>query len=58
MRVLSRKVGGRILLGNPVVASIIAAKGGSARVGIEAPRSVEMLREEPSVGGDQVGPRG
>ncbi|RUL87954.1 carbon storage regulator [Tautonia sociabilis] len=50
MLVLSRKVGERVLIGGSVVVTIVAAQGRSVRLGVEAPRTVEVLREELAAG--------
>ena len=46
MLVLSRKVGERIRIGDEVVVTVLAIVGSRVRLGIEAPSSVSILREE------------
>lgn len=46
MLVLSRKVGERIVIGNNVVITVVAVRGQQIRLGIEAPPSVVVKREE------------
>lgn len=46
MLVIHRKEGERIYLGDNVVITVCRASTGGLRVGIEAPRSVPVLREE------------
>ena len=46
MLVLSRKPGERILIGESVVLTVTAMKGGRVRLGFEAPRDVAIVREE------------
>ena len=46
MLVLSRKSGQRVMIGNDVIVSIVEVRGSTIRVGIEAPRSVPVHREE------------
>lgn len=46
MLVLTRRVGESITIGDDVVVTVVAASGGQVRVGITAPRSVQVLREE------------
>jgi carbon storage regulator len=47
MLVLGRKVGERILIDGGIVFTIIKIKGdGSVRIGIEAPTTTRILREE------------
>ncbi|REK25714.1 MAG: hypothetical protein DWQ42_10695 [Planctomycetota bacterium] len=46
MLVLSRKSQEKIRIGDSVVVTILAVKGNSVRVGIEAPRDVRIVRNE------------
>lgn len=46
MLVLSRKAGEEILIGEEISIQIIAIQGDKVRIGIEAPRSVRVLRAE------------
>ncbi len=46
MLVLSRKVGESILIGDQVVVTVIASRGDEVRLGIAAPKSISILREE------------
>jgi carbon storage regulator len=46
MLVLSRKVSERILIGDDVVVTIVRIGPNTVRVGIEAPRGVNVVREE------------
>jgi carbon storage regulator len=46
MLVLTRKRGERIMIGDDVVVTILEVTGDQVRVGIEAPRSVPVMREE------------
>jgi carbon storage regulator len=46
MLVLTRKVGEKILLGDDVVVSVVEVNRGSVRLGVEAPKSVSILRFE------------
>ena len=46
MLVLSRKVGERILIGDDIRVTIVRVTGGGVRVGIEAPASLNVVREE------------
>ena len=43
---ITRRAGERILIGDDVVIEVIEVSGGTARVGISAPRSVPVYREE------------
>jgi carbon storage regulator len=46
MLVLSRKPGERIMVGDDVVITIVRIGPNNVRVGIEAPRSMNIVREE------------
>jgi carbon storage regulator len=46
MLVLTRKIGEQIVIGDDIIIKIVEVKGKQVRVGIEAPRSVEVNREE------------
>lgn len=46
MLVLSRKIGDRIVIGDEVVVQVLASDGHRVRIGIEAPVSVPIRREE------------
>jgi carbon storage regulator len=46
MLVLSRKIGESIHIGDDIVIVISQVSGGHVRLGIEAPRSVNVCREE------------
>lgn len=46
MLVLTRKVGEKILVGDDVVVSVVEVNRGSVRLGVEAPKSVSILRFE------------
>ena len=46
MLVLSRKAGERILVGDDVAITVVRIGPNSVRIGIEAPRSMNIVREE------------
>lgn len=46
MLVLSRKPGERILIGDDVVVTVVRIGPNNVRVGIEAPRDMNIVREE------------
>ena len=46
MLVLTRRPGESIVVGEDIVVTVIEIKGGQVRIGIDAPRSVEVYREE------------
>ena len=46
MLVLSRKVGERVLVGDKVVVTIVRIGPNAVRLGIEAPKDTNIVREE------------
>lgn len=46
MLVLTRKVGERIVIGGEIAVSVEAIVGSRVRIGIEAPRHIDIRREE------------
>lgn len=46
MLILTRKPGESIVIGNNVTVTIVEVRGDQVRVGVEAPRSVQVHREE------------
>ena len=46
MLVLSRRPGESIVIGNEVVVRIVDVRGDQVRVGVDAPRDVQIHREE------------
>ncbi len=46
MLVLSRKINQKIRIGNDVVITIVSVSENNVKIGIEAPSSVKILREE------------
>jgi len=46
MLVLSRKVGERILIGDQVAITVVRVAQGMVRIGVEAPQSMAIVREE------------
>ena len=46
MLVLSRRPGESITIGDDIVITVVAVSGGQIRLGISAPRNVQVLREE------------
>jgi carbon storage regulator len=46
MLVLTRRRGERIMIGDDIVVTVIEVSGDQVRIGIEAPRSVGVYREE------------
>ena len=46
MLVLTRRPGESIVVGENIVITVIEIKGGQVRIGIDAPRNVDVYREE------------
>ncbi len=46
MLVLARRPGESIMVGQDIVVTVIEIKGGHVRIGIDAPRDVQVHREE------------
>jgi carbon storage regulator len=46
MLVLTRRPGQRIVIDDNIVVSVVSMKNGQVRLGIEAPPSVHIVREE------------
>ena len=46
MLVLTRRPGESIIVGKDIVITVIEIKGGQVRIGIDAPREVQVHREE------------
>ncbi len=44
--VLSRKVGESIMIGNDIMVTIVEFRGDQVRLGVDAPRSIQVYREE------------
>ncbi len=46
MLVLTRRPGESIVIGNDIIVTVVEIKGGQVRIGINAPRDVQVHREE------------
>jgi len=46
MLILTRRVGEKLVIGENVTVTILAAKGRQIRIGIEAPHDITVYREE------------
>jgi carbon storage regulator len=46
MLILTRRVGETIMIGDEVTITILGVKGNQGRMGFNAPKEVELLREE------------
>jgi len=54
MLVLSRKAGERILIGDEVAIAIVRIGPNTVRLGIEAPRSMNIVREELTITAEEA----
>lgn len=46
MLILTRKVGERLIIGDDIAVTILSVKGNQVRVGVQAPASIAVHREE------------
>ena len=46
MRILTRRVGEKLVIGENVTVTILGVKGNQIRIGIDAPPEVQVHREE------------
>ena len=46
MLILSRRVNEKIVIGDDIVVSVVEVRGDQVKLGIEAPQSVKVFREE------------
>jgi len=46
MLILARKSGEKIKIGNDIVLNVLEVEGGTVKLGIEAPKDIEILRME------------
>lgn len=46
MLILTRRVGETLMIGDDITVTVLAVKGNQVRLGVEAPREVEVHREE------------
>ena len=46
MLILSRKINEKIMIGDEISVSIIEIRGDQVRIGVEAPKSVKVFRQE------------
>jgi carbon storage regulator len=46
MLVLTRKLGQKLMVGENIVVTVLSVRNGQVRIGIDAPRSVAIRREE------------
>ena len=46
MLILTRRVGETVMIGDDVVVTVLRVKGNQVRIGVNAPKSVSVQREE------------
>ena len=46
MLIITRREGEKLMIGDDVVVTVVEVNGGTIRLGIEAPRSLPVYREE------------
>ena len=46
MLIITRRVGGRIVIGKEVSIMVVDVRGSQVRLGVDAPRAIEVYREE------------
>jgi carbon storage regulator len=46
MLILSRRIGENVRIGDDVVVTVLGVKGNQVRLGVEAPKSIPVHREE------------
>ena len=46
MLILSRKIGEKIMIGEDISVSIIEVRGDQVRIGVDAPKTVKVFRQE------------
>jgi carbon storage regulator len=46
MLILTRRKGETLMIGNDIEVTVLGVKGGQVRLGVNAPRTIEVHREE------------
>ena len=46
MLILTRRIGEKLMVGDDVTVTVLGVQGGQIRVGINAPKDIEVHREE------------
>lgn len=55
MLVLTRRVGEKVVIGEEVMLTVVSIKDGRVRLGVTAPRSIAVQREELKTGQYEAG---
>ena len=46
MLILTRRTGENLIIGDDVVVKVLGVKGNQVRIGVDAPKDVDVIREE------------
>jgi carbon storage regulator len=46
MLILTRRIGERLMIGDEIIVTVLGVKGNQVRLGVDAPKDVEVHREE------------